>query len=657
MTDPSSPQLLWSPSPEWIRASRMESFRVWLSEKQNVSCNTYQDLWQWSVDHVADFWEALWKYFDVQSHTPCQQVLDQPAETLLGSQWFTGATLNYAEHVFRNAQNGQPAILFKSERHPLTAITWDELQSKVSSVAAWLKSKGIQKGDRVAAFLPNIPEAIIAFLAVNSLGGVWSSCSPDFGTASVVDRFQQIEPRILIAADGYSYNGKPFDKTKAVEELAAQLPTLETVVWLPYLNDAPPPHTSAPVALWKDVEATQSNKLTFTPVPFDHPIWVLYSSGTTGKPKAITHSQGGILLEHLKAMGLHQDCRKGDRFFWYSTTGWMMWNYANSALLHGATVVLYDGAAAFPDINALWEFAKEARINHFGGGAAYYIACMKKDVHFPEGAFPDLRSVGSTGSPLPPEAFEWLYHSVKKDMWLISLSGGTDICSGFVGGAPMLPVYKGEIQCRMLGCKVEAFDDNGQPLVDEVGEMVITEPMPSMPICFWNDPGNERYRESYFDMYPGLWRHGDWVKITPRGTLVIYGRSDATLNRGGVRIGTSEVYSAVDSIPEVADSMVVCIEREGGAYYMPLFVVPAEGQQLTDGLKQKINQTLKSQYSPRHVPDEIIAVSEIPYTISGKKMEAPVKKILMGMDPEKAVSKDAMRNPKALEPFIRMVTA
>ncbi|MCB0395261.1 MAG: acetoacetate--CoA ligase [Flavobacteriales bacterium] len=653
-----SAPVLWNPSTAWKEQTNMAQYLRWIKDHRKLSFESYEDLRKWSVDHIADFWLSIWEYYDVISHSDYEKVIDVPSGTIMGTRWFTGSTLNYAEHVFRQSNDQHPAIIFKSERHPIQHISWKELESRVAAIAAWLKNKGVSKGDRVVSFLPNTPEALMAFLATNSIGAIWSSCSPDFGTASVVDRFQQIEPKVLFTSDGYSYNGKPFDKTAAAQELVSALPTLEHVVWFPYLNtDAPLP--SIPnIVLWNDVVKTASGKLTFTPVSFDHPIWVLYSSGTTGKPKAITHSQGGILLEHLKALGLHQDCKPGDRFFWYSTTGWMMWNYANSALLHGSTVVIYEGAAAWPDIHALWNFAAEAGINHFGGGAAYYIACMKKGVSYAgQNKFPALRSVGSTGSPLPPEAFEWLYDHIKQDMWLISLSGGTDICSGFVGGSPLLPVHKGEIQCRMLGCAVEAFNDDGEAIYDEVGEMVITQPMPSMPVFFWNDEGQEKYRASYFEMYPGIWRHGDWLRITDHGSLIIYGRSDATLNRGGVRIGTSEVYSAVDSIPEVADSLVVCLEKDGGSYYMPLFVVMSSGHPLNDAMKDKINATLKSAYSPRHVPDEIIEVSEIPYTISGKKMEAPVKKILMGMDPKKAVSKDAMRNPAALDVFMKLATA
>jgi acetoacetyl-CoA synthetase len=646
-------QPLWTPAPEFTQKSNMAHFARWASERYELpSDSSYDQLWQWSVDHIADFWEALWQYFDIQSHSPYTSVLQRPKEGMIGTRWFEGATLNYAEHMFRHANEASPALLFQSERHALQEISWQELKDRVASLATWMRSVGVEKGDRVVSFLPNIPEALIAFLAANSLGAIWSSVSPDFGTASVVERFQQIEPKVLFVADGYSYNGKAYDKREAAREIILSLPTLEQVVVLPYLEASPEIDFLPKALLWEETRQAQA-QLLFTPVPFDHPLWVLYSSGTTGKPKAITHSVGGCLLEHLKALVLHQDVKKGDRYFWYSTTGWMMWNYANAALLAGATVAIFDGAAGYPNIQALWDFAEKAQITQFGGGAAYYIACMKAELDFSaSNKLPQLQSVGSTGSPLPPEAFDWLYQSVKQDLWVISFSGGTDVCSGFVGGSPYLPVYRGEIQCRLLGCKLEAFNESGEAVIGELGEMVITEPMPSMPIFFWNDPENARYHSSYFEMYPGIWRHGDWIKITERGGIIIYGRSDSTLNRGGVRIGTAEVYRGVESLEEIQDSLVICIEQEGGNYYMPLFVVLKEGEKLEEGLTKKIAKSLRSQFSPRHVPDEVFVIPEVPYTISGKKMETPVKKLLMGVPIEKAVSKDAMKNPDALAYFI-----
>jgi acetoacetyl-CoA synthetase len=644
---------LWAPSSNFVQSSNMYAYMQWLNNQYHFSFDNYNDLCQWSVDEPEKFWESIWHYYKIQSPSEFKRVIKKPDAGMIGTQWFEGAKVNYAAHVFRNQTPDCPAVLFQSERHGLTEISWDELENKVSKVASFLKSKNVGQGDRVVCFMPNIPEALIAFLATNSIGAVWSSCSPDFGTPSVIDRFQQIDPKVLFTVDGYTYNGKPFSKINANEELLNALTTVEQVVMLPYLDTASKPLQGEKHVLWDDVVQMEAGPLEFTPIPFNDPIWVLYSSGTTGKPKAITHSVGGILIEHLKAMGLHQNCKPGDRFFWYSTTGWMMWNYANAALLLGGTVVIYDGAATYPKKDVLWELAEKTKITHFGGGAAYYTYCMNEKMK-PGESFDleHLQSIGSTGSPLPPEAFEWIYREVKENLWLISLSGGTDVCSGFVGGSPFLPVYSGEIQCRMLGCKLEAFNENGEFVTDEVGEMVITGPMPSMPVYFWNDKGNQRYHDSYFAMYPDIWRHGDWVKITDRGSLVIFGRSDATLNRGGVRIGTSEVYSAVESLEEVQDSLVISLELEGGRFFMPLFVVLNPGFVLNDELKNKIKQSLRTKYSPRHVPDEIFQINEVPMTISGKKMETPVKKILMGIPDEKAITKDAMRNPGSVAYFV-----
>jgi acetoacetyl-CoA synthetase len=652
MQDPSLAPPLWIPDKSFSEKSNMQAYMNWLAETKNLKFPDYQSLWEWSVNQPAAFWDSIRSFYELIFHSPHTSILDKPEGGMIGTRWFEGATVNYAEHIFRNKTDQRPALVFRSERHPMTEVSWAELEDSTARMARFLLDSGVKKGDRVASFLPNIPEAIIAFLATNSIGAIWSSCSPDFGTASVVDRFQQIEPKVLFVADGYSYNGKGYSRMEESRELIASLPTLEKVVFLPYLDPDAIPEGIPFAVEWANALGTESAPLNFEPVAFNDPLWILYSSGTTGKPKAITHSVGGILIEHFKALGLHQNVKPGDRFFWYSTTGWMMWNYANAALLTGGTVVIYDGSAAFPSIHVLWDLAETARINHFGGGASYYIACMKKGLNFAgTDKLENLQSLGSTGSPLPPEAFNWIYECVKSDLWLISLSGGTDICSGFVGGSPFLPVYAGEIQCRMLGCKVEAFNESGKSVTGEVGEMVITQPMPSMPVFFWKDAKNARYQSSYFEMYPGLWRHGDWVRISEDGSLVIYGRSDATLNRGGVRIGTSEVYSAVDGLSEISDSLVVSIELKGGKYYMPLFVLPANGVELDEALKLRINRQLRTQFSPRHVPDEIIQVKAIPYTISGKKMETPVKKILMGMDPGKAASRDAMKNPESLSFF------
>lgn len=645
------PRQLWAPSPDFIQQSRLYHYQRWLEENRNLTFPDYQSLWQWSVDQPAAFWASLWAYFDIIAHTPYEKVMTNAP--MPDTAWFTGSTLNYAEHIFRNKHASHPALLTQSETRPLTAVSWAQLEDRVAAFSAYLRAQGVGRGDRVVGFLANTEEATIAFLAACSIGAVWSSCSPDFGTSSVADRFQQIEPKVLIAVDGYSYNGKPYDKTKVVQEICASLPTLERVVVVPFLAETPDLAAISKSVLWRDALRTPHQGLAFEAVPFDHPIWVLYSSGTTGIPKAITHGHGGVLLEHLKYLAFHNDVQAGERFFWFSTTGWMMWNFVQAALLVGATPVLYDGSPAYPDMNAMWEFAENARINHFGTSAPFLVASMKRSVQ-PAKQFglDALRSIGSTGAPLPPEAFDYVYAEIKENLWLCSMSGGTDVCTAFVGGCPTRPVYMGEIQCRALGCALYAYDDQGRILQDEVGEMVIAKPMPSMPVFFWNDEGKQRYRSSYFEMFPGQWRHGDWVKITERDSLVILGRSDATLNRHGVRIGTAEIYRAVNQVKAVKDSLVVNLELPGGRHYMPLFVLMNEGQELTEAVKTDLKKSLKETYSPRHVPDEILEVPDIPYTISGKKLEAPVKKILLGKAVEQAANPDAMRNPESLGFFI-----
>jgi acetoacetyl-CoA synthetase len=653
------PNLLYTPDRRTAEQSILKQYFNWLFVKKGLYFRDYNDLWDWSVTDLEDFWASIWEFFDVQSGTEYRQVVFQPdTSSMIGTEWFSGATINYAEHIFRHKNAQHPALMFASEKHRLTTISWSSLEKQVAAVATYLKLQGVGVGDRVVSVLPNIPEAIVAFLATNAVGAVWSSCSPDFGANSIIDRFQQIEPKILIAADGYTYNGTAIDKTEAMRELRISLPTLQRVIWVPYL-DADSRLERA--TLWASVLETYTpDGLTFELVPFNHPIWILYSSGTTGKPKAITHSVGGCLLEHLKTLALHQDVRVGERYFWYSTTGWMMWNFALGSMLVGATLVLYEGSVGYPNLKTLWKLAEDARINHFGGGAAYYLACMRSEADLmtdgkrlgDEFRLNNLRTIASTGSPLPPEGFRWIYESIKSDVWLISFSGGTDICSGFVGGNPLQPVYEGEIQCRLLGCKVEAYDDKGYPVRGKQGEMVILEPMPSMPIYFWGDAGNKRYFASYFEKYPGTWWHGDYIEITERNGVIIYGRSDATLNRDGVRIGTSDIYSAIGSLPEIADSLIVGLEQPGGRYFMPMFVVLRSGYILTDELAARIKATLKKQLSPRHVPDAIYAIDEIPYTISGKKVETPVKKILAGVDPSLAVSRDTLRNPASLDQFM-----
>jgi acetoacetyl-CoA synthetase len=647
---------LWEPSEELKENARITDYMGWLRAERDLSFGDYNELWEWSVTDLDGFWSSVWEYCDIKASKPYKRVLGE--RMMPGTEWFPGTELNYAEHIFRHATQrpDEPAILHQSEVRPLGELSWTELQEKTAALAAGLREMGVGRGDRVAAYLPNIPEAVIALLACASIGAVWSSCSPDFGAGSVVDRFEQIEPEVLLAVDGYRYGGRDYDRIDVVAKLQDEIPTLRKTVVLPYLSGDPDTSTLQNIVMWDDLLAGhQGAELAFEQVPFDHPLWVLYSSGTTGLPKAIVHSQGGILIEHLKKVVLHIDLGPDDRFFWFTTTGWMMWNLVVAGLLSDSTVLLYDGNPGYPDMNVLWEFAEKTGMTCFGTSASYITACMKADIE-PGRDFDltNLKSIGSTGSPLPPEGFEWAYEHVKEDLWLFSTSGGTDLCTAFVGGIPLLPVRAGELQARSLGAKVEAFDEEGNPQVDDVGELVITEPMPSMPIYFWNDPEGERYRESYFDVYPGVWRHGDWIKVKDNGACVIYGRSDSTINRGGIRMGTSEIYSAVDKVEEVSDSLVVDVPRDGGSSFMPLFVVLQEGVELDEDLKNTIKESIKENTSPRHVPNEIFAVSDIPKTLNGKKLEVPVKKILSGTPPEKAASKESLSNPESLDRFVEL---
>ena len=647
---------LWKPSEEFKENARISEYMKWLKAEKDLAFEDYNDLWEWSVTDLESFWASVWEYCGVEASQPYEKVLGK--REMPGAEWFPGAELNYAEHVLKNAESrlDEPALLHQSEVRPLGEVSWAELRDRTAALAAGLRAMGVERGDRVAAYLPNIPEAVVGLLACASIGAVWSSCSPDFGAGSVVDRIQQIEPKVLLAADGYRYGGKDYDRTDVVARLQQEIPSIEKTVFLPYIAEDPDTSPLENVVMWDDVLSEHEGaEPFFEQVPFDHPLWVLYSSGTTGLPKAIVQSQGGILMEHLKKVALHIDLGPEDRFFWFTTTGWMMWNMLVGGLLAGATALLYDGNPGYPDMNVLWEFAEKTGMNCFGTSASYITACMKAEI-VPGRDFDltALKSVGSTGSPLPPEGFEWVYEHVKEDLWLFSTSGGTDLCTAFVGGVPLLPVRAGELQARGLGAAVEAFDENANSVIDQVGELVITEPMPSMPIYFWNDPEGERYRESYFDVYPGVWRHGDWIKVKDDGACVIYGRSDSTINRGGVRMGTSEIYSAVDKVDEVSDSLVVDVPRDGGNSFMPLFVVLQEGVELDDDLKGRIKASIKENASPRHVPNEIFAVSDIPKTLNGKKLEVPVKKILSGTPPEKAASKESLSNPESLDRFVEL---
>jgi acetoacetyl-CoA synthetase len=641
------PVPLWEPSAERRERANLTRYLRWLEAERGIALADYAELWRWSVDDLEAFWQSVWDLYDVRAARPPERVLGR--REMPGAEWFPGAELSYPEHLFRGKDDAAVAIVAESEAREPRELPWGELRDQVARAAAGLRRLGVGRGDRVVAYLPNVPEAIVALLATSSLGAIWSSCSPDFGARSVVDRFAQIEPKVLLAVDGYRYGGRAFDRREAVAGLREALPTVEHTVLVPLLD----PGARLEGALPWDELLAEPAELRFEAVPFDHPLWVLYSSGTTGLPKAIVHGHGGILLEQLKTMHLQVDLHPGDRLFWFTTTGWMMWNFLVGALLTEATILLYDGSPGHPDMGALWDFADRTGMTCFGTSAAYLAGCMKAGVEPGQGRdLSRLQAVGSTGSPLSPEGFRWVYEHVGRDTWLFSTSGGTDVCTAFVGGVPLLPVYEGELQGRALGAKVESFDPEGRPLVDEVGELVITEPMPSMPLFFWNDPDGERLRESYFSVYPGVWRHGDWITITSRGTAVISGRSDSTINRGGVRMGTSEIYSAVLAVPEVVDALVVDVPREGSEGYMPLFVVLAEGAELDDDLVARIRRRIREDCSPRHVPDEVVAVDAVPRTLSGKVLEVPVKRILMGADPEKAASRDSLADPKALDWFV-----
>lgn len=645
-------KLLWEPSPSLQEGSNMKRFMKWLEEKRGQSFQTYDELWKWSVTDIEGFWSAIWHFYEIKAKTPYDEVLSE--RKMPGAQWFPGASLNYAEHIFRMETPEKTAIMSETEIRPLGEMTWAELKKDTAALAVYLKSLGIKPGDRVAAYVSNIPETIVAFLACASIGAVWSSCAPEFGIMSVIDRFKQIEPKVLIAVDGYRYGGKDFDRLEMVKQIQDELPTLKQTIMIPHLSEEPNLEGLKDAVLWsKPLSEKAGAELTYEAVPFDHPLWILYSSGTTGKPKAIVQSHGGILLEHLKMGGLQNDLKPEDRFFWYTTTGWMMWNVVVSGLLAGSTILLYDGNPGYPNYEALWKFAESTKMTIFGTSASFLTACMKEELK-PKEQFnlSRLKSIGSTGSPLPVSGFQWVYEQVKDDVWLFSTSGGTDLCTAFVGGSPLLPVHAGELQARSLGASVKSYNDFSEELMDEIGELVITEPMPSMPIYFWNDENGERYRDSYFDVYPGIWRHGDFIKITSRGSAVIYGRSDATINRGGVRMGTSEIYSALEAISEVIDSLVVDIPLSSEHSYMPLFVVLREGALLSEEVKARINQAIRQSCSPRHVPNEIFPVAELPKTLNGKKLEVPIKKILMGTPVDKAVNMGSLQNPKSIQYFV-----
>jgi acetoacetyl-CoA synthetase len=639
------PEILWRPPSDVLERSRIGHYLAWLEATRGKRFASYDDLWRWSVDDLEGFWGSVWEHFAIESAAGYERVMGD--RQMPGAKWFPGAQLNYAQHALRLGEraDGDVIVLAHSQTRAPMALTVAQLRDEVSRARAGLQRLGVGRGDRVAAYLPNVPEALVAFLATASLGAIWSSCAPEFGTRSVVDRFSQIEPRVLLTIDGYRYGPGSMDRSSEVAAIRQALPSLAATVVLPYLGT-----NGVPDALpWSELVA-ESGKLTFEAVPFDHPLYILSSSGTTGLPKPIVHGHGGILLEHFKIHALHHDLGPSDRFLWFTTTGWMMWNYLVSGLLVGSTVVQYDGSPGHPDLTTLWRLADEAAITYFGTSAPFLMACRKAGLApATEFDLSGLRGVGSTGAPLPAEGFRWVYEALGPDLQLQSVSGGTDVCTAFVGASPLVPVWTGEISCRHLGCRVEAFDSSGDPVIGQQGELVLTAPMPSMPVAFWNDPSGERYRAAYFSDYPGVWRHGDWITITERGSCVISGRSDATLNRGGIRIGTAEFYSVVESLPEIADSVVVHLEEPDR---LLLFVALRDGATLDEDLRSRITAELRSALSPRHVPDEIRVVPSIPRTLSGKKLEVPIKRILTGTPPEIAASRGSLVDPTSLDAFV-----
>jgi acetoacetyl-CoA synthetase len=667
--------LLWTPGPDKVARANLTAFTAWLARERGLrfgdsaspdaatprsaspdpATPPYEALWRWSVTDLPGFWQAVWDYCGVTSSAPATGVLASRA--MPGAEWFPGARLNYAEHVLRNERPGTTALLYRSETTPLTALAWETLAGQVRVLATRLRELGVRPGDRVVACLPNIPHAVVAMLATTSIGAIWASCSPDFGWRGVIDRFAQLTPKVLFCVDGYRYGGTEFDRTAQMRDIADGLTSLEYVVSVGYLHPGEAGPLEGGRLTWDqllDHPPVPAAGFDFEQVSFGHPLWILFSSGTTGLPKPIMHGHGGILLEQLKLQTFHMDLRAGDRMFFFTTTGWMMWNFLVSSLLLGVCPVLYDGNPGYPGPGALWQLAADAGVCFFGASPSY-VDLMTRAGVVPGETYDlsALRTVILAGSPVSAACGAWFYDNVKRDLWLATGSGGTDVCTGFVGGVPTLPVYAGEIQARHLGVAAHAFNDRGEQVIDEVGELVITEPMPSMPVGFWGDSGGTRYRDSYFAQFPGIWRQGDFFRVNARGGCFVLGRSDATLNRHGVRIGTAEIYAALASVEEVQDGIVVNLDLPGGGFFMPLFVTLAGGQVLTDAIRRKICDRLREQYTPRHVPDRIIQVADIPATLTGKKMEVPVRKLLLGVPPEKAANVNAMANPGSLDEFVR----
>ena len=638
--EPAVPELLWSPDAATVDAARITAFLAWLRRERGIRLDGYHALWRWSVADLAGFWDAVQAFFNVRFATPGERVLGDAA--MPGASWFPGGEVNYAGHLL-GVEAAGPAIVAVHEDGPAEEWSRERLRRDVAGFAAYLRARGVRRGDRVVAYLPNLPHAVAAFLATASIGAVWAVCGPEFGTASVVARFAPLEPVVLIAAAGYRYGGRHHDRADAVARLRAALPSLRDTVLVGtpgHIPDATP---------WETAVATPGDAA-ITPVPFGHPLWVLFSSGTTGAPKGIVHGHGGILLEHLKFLGLHVDVRPGDRFFWYTSTSWMVWNVLVSALLVGATVVLYDGSPTYPGQDRLWRIAAEQKATLFGTSAAYLHGCAKADLApARDYGIGTLRALHSTGSPLSADGFRWARERVGAHVPLLSASGGTDVATAFVGGNPLLPVRIGEIPGPCLGVDVQAWDDDGKPVIGQVGELVVASPMPSMPLYFWNDPDGSRYRSSYFGTFPGVWRHGDWIEFTDRGSAVIHGRSDATLNRMGVRMGTAEIYQAVEVLPEIAEALAVGLESPDGGYWLPLFVLLRPGHVLDDALRARIIEAIRRDASPRHVPDDVIAVPGIPHTLTGKKLEVPVKRVLLGHPA--AIDRAAVDNADLLDVF------